>query len=114
MLDGDAFRKSSFSFRIKPRKGGMKKGASLRAHFPWLPVQVVTVIATQWGHNCLSAENNNGTERRPTVTCAQSAAVSAGTGCVENSQKVVRPMIEAAAKKYAGEKNLPTNACKQS
>jgi branched-chain amino acid transport system substrate-binding protein len=33
---------------------------------------------------------------------------------IESDQKFVRPMIEAAAKKYAAEKNLPTNACKQS
>ena len=33
---------------------------------------------------------------------------------IESDQKVVRPMIEAAAKKYAAEKNLPTDACKQS
>jgi len=33
---------------------------------------------------------------------------------IQSDQKVVRPMIEAAAKKYAQEKNLPTNDCKQS
>jgi len=33
---------------------------------------------------------------------------------IDSDQKLVRPMIEAAAKKYAAEKNLPTDACKQS
>ena len=32
---------------------------------------------------------------------------------IPSDQKVVRPMVEAAAKKYAAEKNLPTDACKQ-
>ena len=33
---------------------------------------------------------------------------------IPSDQKVVRPMVEAAAKKYAGDKNLPTDGCKQS
>jgi branched-chain amino acid transport system substrate-binding protein len=32
---------------------------------------------------------------------------------IPSDQKIVRPMVEAAAKKYAAEKNLPTDACKQ-
>jgi branched-chain amino acid transport system substrate-binding protein len=33
---------------------------------------------------------------------------------IASDQKVVRPMVEAAAKKYAADKNLPTDGCKQS
>jgi branched-chain amino acid transport system substrate-binding protein len=33
---------------------------------------------------------------------------------IDSDQKVVRPMIEAAAKKYAADKNLPSDSCKQS
>jgi len=33
---------------------------------------------------------------------------------ISSDQKIVRPMVETAAKKYAGEKNLPTDGCKQS
>src|SRR6266567_4922825 len=33
---------------------------------------------------------------------------------IDSDQKLVRPMIEAAAKKYAGDKNLPTDSCKVS
>ncbi len=30
---------------------------------------------------------------------------------IDSDQKLVRPMVEEAAKKYAQEKNLPTDAC---
>jgi len=33
---------------------------------------------------------------------------------IDSDQKLVRPMIEAAAKKYAAEKKLPTDSCKTS
>jgi branched-chain amino acid transport system substrate-binding protein len=33
---------------------------------------------------------------------------------IPSDQKLVRPMVEAAAKKYATDKNLTTDGCKQS
>jgi branched-chain amino acid transport system substrate-binding protein len=33
---------------------------------------------------------------------------------IDSDQKLIRPMIEAAAKKYAADKKLPTDSCKSS
>jgi branched-chain amino acid transport system substrate-binding protein len=61
------------------------------------------------------------------VTCANHAGIASArvfqwdgktwnfvSDWIDSDQKLIRPMIEAAAKKYAGEKKLPTDACKVS
>ena len=58
MAGGVAENESSFSLKSKARKGGIKKGASLRAQWPGWPFQEDVASATCRGHSNLSAANN--------------------------------------------------------
>ena len=61
----------------------------------------------------VSCENHAGTSRAR-VHQWDGKAWQFVSDWIESDQKLVRPMVEAAAKKYAAEKNLPTDSCKQS